>query len=239
MGPNSNTNTNGTEFAVAGVTIHPTWDIGVLNINTRVNLAILKLARSISDPINVATVNTDPAVPFPDQTLMILGYGQLSTGTYPSQLAGGLLKYQSDCRGFYNTTLNVCAEAYPGNNQIACTGDMGGPVLAVGTNTLVGVQSFVFPSDCDLTTTNGYARVSYSGASEWIRRTICTVSSNPPGYCNTPAPTTMAPSSSPTVSLAPSEAPSSIPDGGKNCALRNTVKAVRNSVTSLYQNMFG
>ena len=126
-------------------------DFGLIEMDTIINIA----------PIRLPTTDT---VLTPGETLTVIGFGSTGfsisstgNGPYTKELYGATVGFRDDsdslCEEAYpnfDTTSVICAGGFKqGENQAACSGDSGGPLMKQD-GTLVGLVSFGRISDCGL-----------------------------------------------------------------------------------------
>mmetsp|Transcript_15729 Transcript_15729/g.23153 ORF Transcript_15729/g.23153 Transcript_15729/m.23153 type:complete len:750 (+) Transcript_15729:102-2351(+) len=157
--------------------------------NTDHDVMILKLKDESSYPF--VRLNDDANVPVSEQKLRTVGRGKFNVDdtTLPDYLSYVNVTYRTNAqcsRGNYAegdsiTPDNMCAIGR--NNTGTCRGDSGGPLIISGASSQadiqVGVVSFSTRNCVHVLYPDVYHRVSETY--EWIRKTICSYSRNPPG----------------------------------------------------------
>jgi trypsin len=226
---------------------HPQFDI-----NTMVYDYMLFKIEAVTEPgIVPASLNADASNPTDGQVLTVVGFGTTQEGGDMSDLLQHVLLQavstdecerqlesqldDDDLLSGTTTTLvrddvMLCAGINEGGYD-SCQGDSGGPLLD-SDQQVVGIVSWGF--GCAQPDSPGvYSRVS--GEIGWIRSTVCSLSDDPPSYCDptndddddpaagdddgdggdgpTVAPSTAPPSESPVPTALPSTEPPSTPYG--------------------------
>ncbi|KAH8355423.1 hypothetical protein KR084_005467, partial [Drosophila pseudotakahashii] len=152
----------GVNIPVATVTVHPNYQ------GKGYDVAVLRLARSLTFGSNIAAIELATDDPPNDATVDISGWGAISQ---KGPLSNSLLYVQvkalsrDTCRSKYLRQLpetTMCL-MHP-QNKGACYGDSGGPATYGGK--LVGLASFVI-GGCGRDAPDGYERVSQ--LRNWIR----------------------------------------------------------------------
>jgi trypsin len=235
---------------VSNMVTHPQFDI-----STMVYDYMLFKIEAVTEPgIVPASLNADPSNPADGQLLTVVGFGTTQEGGDMSYLLQHVLLQAvstDECErqlesqlddddllssGTTTTTTLVrddvmlCA-GISGGGYDSCQGDSGGPLLD-SDQQVVGIVSWGF--GCAQPDSPGvYSRVS--GEIDWIRSTVCSLSDDPPSYCDQPnnnddddptgddddgggdgptvAPSTAPPSESPVPTALPSTEPPSTPYG--------------------------
>lgn len=164
--------------------IHPDYDSDSLGND----IMLIKLASPSTAP--PSTWNTNDFVPENDEALTIVGYGKTETGSASQFLLEATVSVVDD---------DVCATAYArsasstidsdvvlcavSDESTTCSGDSGGPLLR--GSLLVGIVSFgivsEFDGSCISSFPSGFTRIS--AFSEFISKSICTLSASPPQSC--------------------------------------------------------
>ena len=211
-------------------------DVAILKINGRSSKRVVRLNQNehvpVPLPVNAASSSTSTSQEHVQSQVMALGWGSLDVhGTImANELQRVQLEYLSnqDCKESYGVPVSVvtdrmmCAFDLDGDSVVedSCYGDSGGPLIlsnpvhgtgsgsgsgTIETETQVGIVSFGSKRCGELP--GVYTRIS--SVYEWIRESVCDVSSDPPDHfqCSafTPTPTTPTPTS--TFTSTPTEAP--------------------------------
>ncbi|CAB9501425.1 Kallikrein 1-related peptidase [Seminavis robusta] len=139
-----------------------------------------------------AELNAEREIPAPGDTLTAIGYGRYDNDSYEGSdvLLDVDFEYIDDdtCTerwgpDYFVRDVMFCAGVLEGGGKGSCNGDSGGPVLDQNTGTIVGITSYGSGKECaSASRPNVYARVS--GASTWIRNTLCELTDYPPDYCD-------------------------------------------------------
>jgi hypothetical protein len=153
-------------------------------------------------------VNKDEAVPADGASLQAVGFGTTETGSHSIPLMEAEVLRVPDSQCYFDPSIVLCAlntEPF----RTVCSGDSGGPLIDIGTKSLVGIVAF--GPGCDKSRPSGYTRVS--AYFDWLQQEVCELSANPPlqFQCPSKAPTT-TPSLSPTT-LEPTSSPTVFPTG--------------------------
>jgi trypsin len=164
--------------------IHPDYD----SVSLSNDIMLIKLSSPSSAP--PSTWNTDATVPAIAESLTIIGHGKTETGSTSQFLLEATVSAVDD---------NVCAAAYARSasstidsnvvlcavSDVAttCSGDSGGPIFR--GSLLVGIVSFgivsEFDGSCISNFPSGFTRIS--AFSDFISKSICTLSASPPDSC--------------------------------------------------------
>lgn len=170
---------------------HPDYGNVIMN-----DFALAKLYGTSS--VAPVRINNRRNVPVPEEALTVMGWGVTNEGD--STTASNVLRSvnvsslaNSDCEestGEYDGA-SVSYAGYIVNNMMcahgigvdACQGDSGGPLILMGNSVAEDVQVGVvsWGLGCALDSFPGvYARIS--AEEDWIRNTVCELSSDPPDY---------------------------------------------------------
>jgi trypsin len=178
---------------------HPQFDI-----NTMVYDYMLFKIEPVTEPgIVPASLNADPSNPADGQVLTVVGFGTTQEGGDMSDLLQHVLlqavstdacerqlesQLDDDDLLSSGTTTTItlvrddvmlCAGINEGGYD-SCQGDSGGPLLDSDQH-VVGIVSWGF--GCAQPDSPGvYSRVS--GEIDWIQSTVCSLSDDPPSYCD-------------------------------------------------------
>eukprot|EP00977_Amphora_coffeiformis_P014080 scaffold3849_cov179-Amphora_coffeaeformis.AAC.18 len=187
---------------------HPGFD----PITLSYDFQIVRLASEAANPA-IIELNADPAVPSDTDTLVIMGIGDSNPGSsigtatnFAVQAGTTALETDDACQATRGFSVSYADSLYesmfcairsygetPNNGATnACSGDGGGPLLAVDytseevvEESYVGIQVGVISWGYDSCSSgNRYPRVNsrVSTGFDWIKYIVCTQSANPPTY---------------------------------------------------------
>lgn len=193
---------------------HPSYDTST----TDFDYLVMKLDLPVD--IQPARLNEDTSIPTEAGVLTVIGYGATAEGGVGSSTLQEVAveyipteKCNIDYGGKIHGATMLCAGV--GGGKDSCQGDSGGPLVIQDGSTFTQVGIVSWGEGCARPDFPGvYSRVS--GQIDWIKAQICSLSDEPPDYCNKAGvgpvagragpPTsdsTVAPAFSPTVSTAP------------------------------------
>lgn len=196
---------------IVGQLIHPEYDSDSITND----VMLIKLSSpSLAPP---STWNTDDLIPQNSELLTIIGHGKTESGSASQFLLEATVfvvdndvcetAYAQSAGSTIDSDVVICAAS---EESTTCSGDSGGPLFREGL--LVGIVSFgivsEFDGSCISAFPSGFTRVS--AFSDFIKKSICTLSASPPDSCfastNIPVP---ALTSTPT-SRPPTQAPTTL-----------------------------
>jgi len=179
----------------------------------------------------VLKLNTDPAIPYNNETLTTMGMGYTSeNGNRPKDLMYVDVNYvpTNECNKelFDQVTSSMLCAGEPQGGKDACSGDSGGPIVIRNgkINTLVGLVSWGY--GCARPNTPGvYSRLS-SGM-DWIKTVVCNEWKINADWCIDPTP---APTITPTTAqtTAPTTGATVAPTSGTTAGPSDTTNSESN-----------
>ena len=178
--------------------VHPRFGNIIMN-----DFALAKLYGSTVSGVSPIRINKSQAIPNVDDTLSVLGWGVTEVtadgiaieGTSPNVLhsinvtaitndecneSSGIWKGNSVSYSGHITDNMICAWS---NDQDACKGDSGGPMIRAGESVIDDVQIGIISwgLGCALDSFPGvYGRISLEY--DWIVQNVCEMSKSPPSY---------------------------------------------------------
>eukprot|EP00804_Cyclotella_cryptica_P010938 CCRYP_016682-RD/>CCRYP_016682-RD protein AED:0.25 eAED:0.25 QI:250/1/1/1/0.75/0.66/9/1392/415 len=220
-------NSTGEEIPMQQEIIHPSWD----QYTDEYDFALVLLSRpTTSSSSSIVALNPgNPALPQDGAMVRTMGWGDTTLDDETKVVSDVLMAVDvqvisnDECSAVKGTdgmyTNNYANYIFPSMictltpGSDACQGDSGGPLIIPGSDASEDIQIGIvsWGIGCARIFPGVYSRVSL--AYDWIKETVCNVSSVPPdSLCNLPEPTqepTQEPTHVPTVS--PSYVPSSDP----------------------------
>jgi secreted trypsin-like serine protease len=202
------------ERAVVDFRRHPDYTKSRFSVTERNDIMVYKLASRIDPDTGVKPLrlNTSPLPPSDGQLLTVMGLGRTSDG---GQLATLLQDVEvnkidfNDCNdgnSFNGEIIDeqmICAGVATGGKD-ACAGDSGAPLVLRGGDPSQDVQMGLvsFGEGCANVNFPGvYTRVSFYN--DWIKASICEMSSHPPTGC----PSSVTPHPTPPLRLPSTPSP--------------------------------
>jgi hypothetical protein len=190
------------ERAVVDFRRHPDYTKSMFSVSETNDVMVYKLASRIDPGTGVKPVrlNSSPLQPLDGQLLTVMGLGRTSdTGQLATLLQDvDINKIEfNDCNdgdSFNGEIIDeamICAGVTTGGKD-ACAGDSGAPLVLRGADPSQDVQMGLvsFGEGCAKVNFPGvYTRVSFYN--DWIKASICEISSHPPTAC--PSSVTSAP----------------------------------------------
>jgi len=175
-------------IAVSASRKHPNYD----DRSVENDIMVLKLAHPSTAP--VTKWNTNKTVPADGETVKVIGFG---TTSYQGDLSNELLEVDLDILDF--KACNKVWKDLDENTQIcaakdfkdSCQGDSGGPLLN-SDGVLVGLVSFG-GAGCGTPGTPPGVYTRLSGFDDFLTKSICEMSANPPSSCRNTATATAPP----------------------------------------------
>jgi trypsin len=212
-GTSSRTVTEGAQnrSIVSELLVHPKYD----EYAREYDYLLFQIEPVTEAGIVPAALNADPSNPAADQVVTTVGFGVTEEEFLSFYLRrvdlkavpGDVCQTQVaalDAEAKVNDDVMVCAGTETGGRD-SCQGDSGGPLLD-SDGTLVGIVSWGV--GCGIPNGPGvYSRVS--GEIDWIRSTLCAVTTDPPSFCAPNEDETTA--AIPSTSLGPTAVPSRSP----------------------------
>lgn len=191
--PNLNRAWDGEEIKVTKQLLHSKFRANGFEFDH--DYALMFLEKDVSVPVDIITMNQNPAFPLPGAKVTVYGYGDVDDSDKITRLSREILKAdlrvvsKEDCEaieaefegnnvtlaGYVDGTTMICAKH---NDKDSCQGDSGGPLVQHrrdGSKELVGIVSWGV--GCANAFPGVYAAAS--SAFRWTRRTICRESRKP------------------------------------------------------------
>mmetsp|Transcript_377 Transcript_377/g.497 ORF Transcript_377/g.497 Transcript_377/m.497 type:complete len:311 (+) Transcript_377:42-974(+) len=191
--PNLNIGSVGQELKVTKQLLHSKFRASGFEFDH--DYALMFLEEDVSVPVDIITMNQNPAFPLPGAKVTVYGYGDVDDSKKITRLSREVLKAdlrvvsKEDCEaveaefegnnvtlaGYVDGATMICAKH---NDRDSCQGDSGGPLVRHrrdGSKELVGIVSWGV--GCANEFPGVYA--ASSSAFRWARRTICRESRKP------------------------------------------------------------